>query len=344
MGEAMTVGVGFLGAGPVAQAIHIPALQVLGEAVRIVAIMDVNEALARSLAHQHVAAWTCDEDELIDNSDVDVVVVGSPNAHHARQIIKACAAGKRAVLAEKPLAVSRDEAAAIVAAATASGTRIIVGAMHAYDHGYLQALAAWRETGEQPVDIEVTAFLHPNDALVDEATQLVRGDAPPAAPGARPTDVAAMTMGILGLASHDIPLVRDFLDATPELIGATRQQPAGYSLQGIVGDCAVSFIGMLSLPWEPHWRLRVVAPHAVLDVHFPQSYVLATGCTASLTVAGVTRTWHHDEAAYVTEWRQLLAELEGAPPQYPLARVEADLGYALGLIQQLPALVNGGVA
>ena len=340
----MTIGVGFLGCGPVAQAIHIPAIRALAADVAPVAFMDVNAELAEQLALQQQGTWTIDEDELIANPAVDVVVIGSPNAHHARQIIKACRAGKRAVLAEKPLAVSREELIDIRSAAVESGTRIVVGAMHAYDSAFIDAKGAWSALGESPTDIEVVAFLVSNDVMVDSATQLMRSAAPVGGPPINVPDVTAMTAGILGLASHDIPLIREFVPQTPELIAANRQRPAGYALQGVVSTCAVSIIGMLPMQWSPDWTLRVVSENAVLQVVFQPSYVLATGCRASLTVDGITRTWHSDESPYVAEWRHLRAELAGDSPLYGLDRVSADLEYALDLIAQLPTLVDGDAA
>lgn len=339
----MTHGIGFLGCGPVAQAIHLPTVANIPDRLHVAGFMDIDPELAGRLAGMHGGLATTDEDALIGDPSVDIVVVGSPNAHHARQIIKACRAGKRAVLAEKPLAVSVAECDAIVEAARASGTRVIVGSMHAYDLAYREAVAAWWALDEQPTDIEVTAFLPGNDVMVDSATQLVRSATPVGAPNPNLPDVHAMTSGILGLASHDVPLVRDLLPEVPTLIAATRQRPAGYALQGVAGACAVSFIGLLPVQWQPHWRLRAVGPRAVLEVEFTQSYVLATSCTASLTVDGTTRTWHHDEAAYVSEWRALIAEVDGGPAGYDLSRIGDDLRYALSLIGQLPDLVGEGV-
>jgi len=338
----MTIGVGFLGCGPAAQAIHIPTISVFPDELHVAGFMDIDLELAGRLAAQHGGLATTDEDALINDPSVDVIVVGSPNAHHARQIIKACKAGKCAVLAEKPLAVSKEEVDSVIAAARESGTRIIVGSMHAYDRGYVDALAAWRELGEVPTDIEVTAFGSGNDRMVDSATQLVRSATPVGAPNPNLPDVLAMTAGTLSMASHDIPLVRDLLPEAPLLIAATRQRPAGYALQGVSGSCGISFIGLLPVQWHASWTLRAVSPNAVLEVDFAPSYVLATGCTARLTVDGVTRTWHSDEAAYVSEWRALLAEIDGAPTVRDLDRIAADLEYALNLVGQLGELVDGG--
>ncbi len=337
----MTLGVGFLGCGPVAQAIHVPSIRNFPAQLWLAGFMDVDADLAHRLAAQHDGFATTDEDALIADDRVDIVVVGSPNAHHARQIIKACNAGKRAVLAEKPLAVNHQELAAIKAAALASGTRIIMGAMHSFDQAFLNALTAWRALGERPTSIEVTAFIDANEDEVDCATQLLLPAPSPAAtaPAGPPPEVASITAGILGLATHDIPLVREFLPTAPTLIAARRSRPRGYALQGVADGCSVSYLGLFPGQWMPHWSLRVVSPSSVLDIEFQVSYVLASSCIARLTANGVATTWHAEESSYVSEWRQLLDEVVGANALYSLDRIGDDLSYALSLIEQLPSVL-----
>ncbi len=338
----MTLGVGFLGCGPVAQAIHIPSIRNFPGDLSLAGFMDVDGDLAQRLADQHAGFATTDEDALITDARVDIVVVGSPNAHHARQIIKACSAGKRVVLAEKPLAVNREELTAIQAAARESGTRIIMGAMHSFDHAFLQALPTWRGLGERPTSIEVSSCIDANEDQVDCATQLLvpAPSAAASAPAGPPPEISTITMGILGLATHDIPLVREFLPTAPTLIAGRRSWPRGYALQGVAEGCSVSYIGLFPVKWTPpQWSMRVVTPSSVLTIEFQMSYVLVSSCTVRLTVNGVTTEWHTPEASYVSEWRQLLAEAHGAEALYSLDRIGDDLAYALSLVEQLPSVL-----
>ncbi|MGL3822070.1 Gfo/Idh/MocA family protein [Sphingopyxis sp. R3-92] len=72
-------------------------------------------------------------DELFAHSaDFDAVYIASPHEFHARHAIMAAEAGKH-VLVEKPMAVTLAEAAAMVAAADAAGTILMVGPSHGYD-------------------------------------------------------------------------------------------------------------------------------------------------------------------------------------------------------------------
>lgn len=71
-------------------------------------------------------------DQLFAEGDFDAVYIASPHEFHARHALMAAGAGKHA-LVEKPMAVTLAEAAAMVAAAEAAGTVLMVGPSHGYD-------------------------------------------------------------------------------------------------------------------------------------------------------------------------------------------------------------------
>ncbi len=78
-------------------------------------------ATRRGYAQEHrIAASTTDLAEAVGRDDVDAVYVSSVNAAHRAQVEAAAAAGKH-VLAEKPLALTLDDARAMVAACRAAG-------------------------------------------------------------------------------------------------------------------------------------------------------------------------------------------------------------------------------
>ena len=138
------LGVGILGAGPVTQAIHLPTLARLPDKFRVTAVMDIDAQVATSVAARAGAEPAQSVEEVLDHPGVDVVAVCSPPQFHAEQVAAICAAGKRGILCEKPLATSREEAEGIATAVAASGIPLIVGAMHAYDPGWLAAYARLR--------------------------------------------------------------------------------------------------------------------------------------------------------------------------------------------------------
>ena len=75
--------------------------------------------------HESVAALCADD-------GVDAIYVATPHQHHAQHAIAAVRHGKH-VLVEKPMAVTLDEADAMVAAAHAAGVRLVVGPSHSFD-------------------------------------------------------------------------------------------------------------------------------------------------------------------------------------------------------------------
>lgn len=338
------LGIGFLAAGPVAQSIHIPAVRRYSDQLGIAHIMDVDAGLAEKLATQHAAKWTTDEDVLINDPDVHIVVVGSPNNHHARQVIKACAAGKKLVLAEKPLATTKEELAEIRAAAQKSGTAIVVGAMHAFDTAYLAALDYWNSLDEAVTSIEISCYLPPNSEFVDLATDLIAPSDPTAPVGGprpqSPNDIAKVTGGILGLAMHDIPLIREFQSSLPNLDFATALKPWGYLLQGSVGNATLRIIGMLPGEWQPHWTFRAVGPQASFEIDFQPSYVLSGSAVTRVRANGEVCEFSNDLSAYEAEWEEIIAVANGAKqPRYSISRIQEDSEFALTMIQQLDKLV-----
>lgn len=87
----------------------------------ITAVASRSSDRARSFADRHgIAAHYGDSRELLDDPEVDVVYVATPNSRHAPDTIAALASGKH-VLCEKPLALTPDEASEMVAAAKHAG-------------------------------------------------------------------------------------------------------------------------------------------------------------------------------------------------------------------------------
>src|SRR5690606_25671146 len=120
---------------------------------RVKWVMDSNPATAEKVAGRCGALATSSEDDVISDERVEIVAICSPNEFHARQLIECCRVGKKVVLCEKPLAVHKHEVAAIRAAATASGTKIVVGTMHAFDPAYQRAFAQWQAIGSETLAV-----------------------------------------------------------------------------------------------------------------------------------------------------------------------------------------------
>lgn len=105
-----------IGAGAVSDYHHVPGIR-LDPRAELVAVCDPNEELlAKRRNDWGVDCVTTDYREIAANSDVDAVIIATPNFTH-REIALACIAAGQHVMAEKPLGVNFGEAADMYRAA-----------------------------------------------------------------------------------------------------------------------------------------------------------------------------------------------------------------------------------
>jgi predicted dehydrogenase len=327
------LGVGLIGAGPVTQAIHLPALATMPEAFQVTHVMDVDQSLAGQVAARAgdgVAAST-DYRRVLDDPAVDVVAVCSPHQFHAGQVTAACEAGKRAVLCEKPLATTLDEAEQIAGVARRSGVPVIVGTMHAYDPAWQAARDHWGDLADTVTLVRSAIYIPSNDEFVGLSTELA---APPAALPA-PGDLAdprvragVLRGGILGLAIHNTPLVRQLLPTVDQVLDARPVTPFGYRITIRSGPRTAHLLALLPGQWSPQWTFDAWGARDRLHVEFPPSYVLAGSATAEIR----GRRWGSPVNGYQAEWRHLADVVAGtAAPLFSADDSVADLRYALAI-------------
>lgn len=327
--------IGFLGGGPVTQAIHLPVLATMADRWRVARVMDINPRVAQAVADRCGAEATTDPLQVIEDPSIDAVAICSPNAFHAEQVIAACRAGKRAVLCEKPLAVTREEADAIVAVAAETSTAIMVGTMHRYDPGFRAALAAWKDAGDEVVAVRSNIYIPPNGALVDFATQEVPLDGPPPGPPPAAPDPIRLRNTILALAIHDVPLIRAFSGQVGEVLSARRIPPFGYSLFLGNGETSVDMKAFMPGQWPASWTFEVQGRDHALHVDFSPSYVLAGSATATFTDRSGSRSFRFGDNGYQAQWLHLHDVVTGASaPEVSLADAVEDLQFAIDLAER----------
>lgn len=343
-GSPALIGVGFLGAGPVTQAIHLPSLARLGNILEVLHIMDLDPAVAESVAGRVGARFSTSMEELLADPAVDVVAICSPHQFHAAQVIAACRAGKKAVLCEKPFAMNGEEAAAISAVSAETGVPIIVGAMHTFDPGWLAAEEAWGDLPGQVHTVRSSIVLPPNPRFEDFATEIVGRTQVPARDSTDPEVIKAMlTGGVMGLAIHDLPLVRRFTPdlADVEVLHAEIVRPFGYVISLRAGNVAIELRAAMNGTWEPSWEFEAIGDDAALKIDFTPSYVQAGSATARIRTAGKTTVlgpFGHN--GYEGEWRKL-AELARGIGQPPAAEALIhDLEFALAIAEAAAARVD----
>jgi myo-inositol 2-dehydrogenase/D-chiro-inositol 1-dehydrogenase len=330
------IGVGFLGGGPVTQAIHLPTLATMPERFRVARVMDVNRQVAEAVAARSGAAWSVADREVYEDPAVEIVVVCSPNAFHAEQVIASCRAGKRLVLCEKPLAVSRQEGEEIARVARETNTPVIVGTMHAYDPAYRAVHAVWAQLEESASFVESSIYLPANAVFINQATDEVELPAATAQGAGDPSDPVFQAMmfrnAMLGLAIHNVPLVREYYPSVGRMLSARFLRPFGYSLSMKREEQAASLQALMPGEWPPHWNLRAVGRKHALNIAFPPSYVLAGSSRAELTGGSETRAFEGPLNGYEAMWVHVGEVVDAAAePLFGIDVVVSDLCFALDL-------------
>jgi predicted dehydrogenase len=147
-----TLGVGIIGVSPVrgwATTAHIPALRALPN-YEIRALSAHSARSARAVGEAFgVSATFSDHEQLVTQSDIDVVAVTVKVPHHRELVSAALAAGK-AVYCEWPLGRDLDDARAMAALAAEQGVSTVVGlqARHAPAIEFVQELLSDGYVGE----------------------------------------------------------------------------------------------------------------------------------------------------------------------------------------------------
>lgn len=330
-------GVGMIGAGPGVSALHLPTLARLGESFRVVRVADGGSGRAADLAARTGARATSDAADVIADPAVEVVAICSPPELHAAQAIAAAHARKRAILCEKPLGTTHDEVDRVIEACRANGTALVVGTNHLHDPAWGRAKHYMLEREWRVRGISVTLALPPNGRYHEAVTEL-----PAMAPGGRrpapdwgnPEVAAAIVRQlILGLAIHDLPLVRDLAPDLERVAFARPAPPIGCSVGFVASGVPVSLTAVM-LPGgaDALWRIRILTDGDEIDIDFPPAFVHRGSATVTVRDADgrVIRYPADPEDGYVAEWRALAALIDGGQTtEYD--EVAADAHFAIAL-------------
>lgn len=342
------LGVGILGAGPVTQAIHLPAIARLRDVLEVRHIMDVDPAVASSVAARVGARSSTSVDALLGDPGVDIVAICSPHQFHAEQVIAACRAGKKAVLCEKPFAMNAAEAARISAVSAGTGVPIVVGAMHAFDPGWLTAEQNWGDLPARVHTIRSSIVLPPNARFEDFATEIVSRPAT-GTPDYSDVEVikGALQGGIMGLAIHDLPLVRRFTPdfAGVEVLQVSHVRPFGYAVSLRTPTRSIELRAVMSSTWKPEWTFEAIANDEALRIDFTPSYVQAGSAVATFFSGSETRTFGpYGHNGYEGEWRELAALARGTRQAPSAQALIDDLTFALDIAGATVAAAAAGHA
>lgn len=351
------VRLGIVGLGAVAQAVHLPLIERLGDAFSIGAIADLSPRLTAAVGERYRVAPERrfgTVEELAGAGDLDGLLILTSGSHGS-PVLTGLDAGL-AVFAEKPLAFTVAETEAIgVRLGSDEPPRLQVGYMKLYDPAVLHArrVVTDRDFGA-PRAIEVTV-LHPTsesqlaharllpppsdvpygvrstlDAETDRLRRAALGDAAAAAFGRLYSDI------LLGSIVHELALVRAFA-GDPTAIDSLTTWPEGAWPPSVelTGDLPTE--GRVSIRWHflpdyPAYReeVRVVYERATIELAFPSPYLLHRPTILQITTSndGGRRdeVWTSIDEAFETELLAFHAMVvKGGRPLAGLAEGRADI-------------------
>lgn len=111
------------GCGMIAN-IHADAIKSLDEA-KLVAVADVNMSSATAFAQKHETAAYTDFNALLEDENIDVICLCTPNGTHAELALKALEYGKN-VVTEKPMAITTGDCDRMIEATQKSSGKLMV--------------------------------------------------------------------------------------------------------------------------------------------------------------------------------------------------------------------------
>lgn len=95
------------------------------DGARLVAVCDIDEAKAKSIAERFSVPHYTDMHQMMQGQDIDAVVVLTESGNHARDVVALARHGKH-IIVEKPMALTLDDADAMIQACDEAGVKLFV--------------------------------------------------------------------------------------------------------------------------------------------------------------------------------------------------------------------------
>ena len=344
--------VGVVGCGLIAQAVHLPNLDALGEHFRIAAIAEPRTPVREALAERYrVPLAVASVEELLQADGLDAVVVCTPAADHADTVCAVLDAGLH-VFCEKPLCITLADADRVIAARDRAGRVVQVGYMKRFDPAY-EAMRDDLPAGAERVRyVSVVAhdpewlpyFLHGEILRANVPRDLAAGldereRAQAAEAGATtPVQVRAFVDGYLGSLVHFVNAVNGLLEAIGEPLPVAVEHSAWWADGGALNAVArlaggarwdSAWIQLLGLH-EHHERIALYSDDGIRSLDLPSPWLRGAASVYERSAApGAARTSttvrSHDEAFV----RELLgfhaAVVDDAPVRTPPEQARLDI-------------------
>jgi predicted dehydrogenase len=307
-GQPLRVGV--VGAGLIAQVMHLHYLSQLPEEFQVTAICDIAGDSARACADRYRIASACTDWQDLIAEPLDAVLILTSGSH-APIAVGAAKAGLH-VLTEKPMCFSVAEGQEMVAAADDAGVILMVGYPKRYDPSYarfaelagdLSGARLLRVTTlESPFRPYVGHYpLLPPARAPQDVAERVRAEARESIAAAVGwADEAAQRVYcdvLLDTLVHEINCVRGLLGEPDQLDYVDLSQQAVTVLLRFGGVRAA--IHWIDLPGIARYQMEfaLFAPDQRVTLAFPSPYLRDEPCTLTVESGdpGTSRSWRTQE-------------------------------------------------
>ena len=244
----MSIKIGIIGCGKIAQVRHIPEYAANPHA-EIYGFYDINQARAQELAQKHGGKVFASYEELLADPAIEAVSVCVANHAHAEISIAALKAGKH-VLCEKPMAVTLEDCEAMVAAAEVSGKYLMIGQNQRLAKAHSKAKELIEQGAIGKVLTFRTIFGHggPETWSIDPGSNVWFFDKTKAAMGAmadlgiHKTDMIQYVLDSKIVKTQAVLTTLDKKDATGNLIGVDDNAICIYQMEnGVIGTMTASW-------------------------------------------------------------------------------------------------------
>jgi predicted dehydrogenase len=299
-----------VGAGLVAQVVHLPRLADLDARFDVVALVEPDGRLRDQVAARHrIELAYPHHRELIGDGVVEALLVCSPDATHADIVLDALAA-RLHVLVEKPLCLTVEDADRIVEARDRTGLVVQVGYMKRFDPAYEAMLT------DEPFEL-----LYVTSATYDPGLAADFG-----APGAtdRPADP------FLGALVHDVNAVHGLLGASGRAIDGFAGAHGRAAGGTVVLDAGIRWtLAWLRIDGLGDFRERIVLYGAdeVRELEFPAPYLHKAPTVYRRRSRGGAsaerRSWHESYVRQLEHFHDCV--VAGAACRTPPEQARADI-------------------
>ncbi len=163
---------GLIGCGGIVQITHARAYRALADTVQVAALADVvpeNLKKVGELFNVPAEKQYTNYQEMLEHAGIDVVTIATPHSFHAEQVTEAANAGV-AVISEKPMATTLEEADTIMEAVRLNGVPYTVVHNYIFTAGMRVAMTELDALGESHFGRSVGMGLKPADFSADHPT------------------------------------------------------------------------------------------------------------------------------------------------------------------------------